>query len=354
MNKFCSSSNKVSTHYITWLFSFWIWRRRCLKFAWFWPCGALPLGPHGGHTYYLNNFESPTPKDDSCQVWLKSNHAFSRRRWKCKKFTDENGRKRTAIAHSSLRLRWAKNADNRKKEEVKWVKYSSFTIHLTDWFNTITFTQMYSTWCMSVGVGMDLYRHSEMTYGGGGVVAPAKWSKKKKKKKKKVQTFLCVLCSLYICRSAWRVWIQKQISIFINLRYLWLKMLKNKENNKKICHIFHHNFKNIPCYVMSEVSLKRVYFALFDDGLTLKTLKMFFIGFWIQTLHICIQITTLVGTDLIFLLVSYPICTPPPPRHPYSFCSLCHSSKWRAVIFSERKLSNCSMQPHKAYIFHSM
>ena len=132
MNNFCSSSNKVSTHYITWLFSFWIWRRRCLKFAWFWPFGALPLGPHGGHTYYLNNFESPTPKDDSCQVWLKSNHAFSRRRWECKKFTDDgrrttddgrrtthdarrttdDGRKRMAIAHSSLWLRWAKNAQN--------------------------------------------------------------------------------------------------------------------------------------------------------------------------------------------------------------------------------------------------
>ena len=92
MNNFCSSSNKVSTHYITWLFSFWIWRRRCLKFAWFWPFRALPLGPHGGHTYYLNNFDSPTPKDDSCQVWLKSNHAFSRRRWKCKKFTDDGRR----------------------------------------------------------------------------------------------------------------------------------------------------------------------------------------------------------------------------------------------------------------------
>ena len=81
MNNFCSSSNKVSTHYITWLFSFWIWRRRCLKFAWFWPFGALPLAPHGGHTYYLNNFESPTPKDDSCHFWLKSNYAFSKRRW---------------------------------------------------------------------------------------------------------------------------------------------------------------------------------------------------------------------------------------------------------------------------------
>ena len=69
------------------------------------------------------------------------------------------------------------------------------------------------------------------------------------------------------------------ISIFINLRYLRLKLLKHKENNKKVCHISHHNFKNIPCYVMSEVSLKRFYFPLFDDGLTFKTLKLAFIGF---------------------------------------------------------------------------
>ena len=147
MNNFCSSSNKVSTHYITWLFSFWIWRRRCLKFAWFWPFGALPLGPHGGHTYYLNNFESPTPKDDSCQVWLKSNHAFSRRRWKCKKFTDDgrrttddarrtthdgrrttdDGRKRMAIAHSSLRLRWAKKW-KRKHNELNLNGHSTMVL----------------------------------------------------------------------------------------------------------------------------------------------------------------------------------------------------------------------------------
>ena len=43
-----------------------------------WPLGALCLG---GRKYYMNNFESPAPKDDSCQVWLKSDHAFSRRRW---------------------------------------------------------------------------------------------------------------------------------------------------------------------------------------------------------------------------------------------------------------------------------
>ena len=63
-----------------------------------------------------------------------------------------------------------------------------------------------------------------------------------------------------------------------NLRYLRLKLLKDKENNKKICHIFHHNFKNIPCYVMSEISLLFL-FALFDDGLTSKTLKLAFYRF---------------------------------------------------------------------------
>ena len=41
------------------------------------------------------------------------------------------------------------------------------------------------------------------------------------------------------------------------------------------------SFNNSPCYVMSEVSLKRFYFALFD-GLTLKTLKLAFICFCIQ------------------------------------------------------------------------
>ena len=80
-NNLYSSPKKVSTLYITWLFYLnWIWRRS-LKFAKFWPFGALPLGPHRSHMYHMNNFESPSPKDDSCHVWLKSDHAFSRRRW---------------------------------------------------------------------------------------------------------------------------------------------------------------------------------------------------------------------------------------------------------------------------------
>ena len=79
--------------------------------------------------------------------------------------------------------------------------------------------------------------------------------------------------------------LKTDIFIFINLRYLRLKLVENRDNNKKICHIFHHNFNNIPCYVMSEVSLKRFYIALFDDGVPLKTLKLAFIVFFIQTLQ---------------------------------------------------------------------
>ena len=45
---------------------------------------------------------------------------------------------------------------------------------------------------------------------------------------------------------------------------------------------------------MSELSLERFYFALFDDGLTLKTLKLAFIGFLIQTLHVYLHVMLLV------------------------------------------------------------
>ena len=85
-----------------------------------------------------------------------------------------------------------------------------------------------------------------------------------------------------------KIYAKTNISIFINLRYLRFKLLKNKENNKKVCYIF-HNFKNIPCYVTREVSLKRFYFALFDDGLiyTLKTLKLAYIGFAFKLFIYC-------------------------------------------------------------------
>ena len=46
---------------------------------------------------------------------------------------------------------------------------------------------------------------------------------------------------------------------FYQFEIFAIKAGEKQKNNKKICHIFHHNFKNIPCYVMSEVSLKRFY-----------------------------------------------------------------------------------------------
>ena len=79
MNNFCSSSK--STHYITWLFSFWIWRRRCLKFAWFCPLGPSPWAPMGATHTIWTTLNPPTPKDDSCHFCLIFNNAFSKRRW---------------------------------------------------------------------------------------------------------------------------------------------------------------------------------------------------------------------------------------------------------------------------------
>ena len=67
---------------------------------------------------------------------------------------------------------------------------------------------------------------------------------------------------------------KRVISILVNFRYLRFKLLKYKENNKKICNTFDHNFKNIPLYIMSNVSLERYYFVLYDGALTFKMSKM--------------------------------------------------------------------------------
>ena len=79
---------------------------------------------------------------------------------------------------------------------------------------------------------------------------------------------------------------KRVISYLVNLRYLRFKLLKYKENNKKICNTFDHNFKNIPLYIMSNVSLERYYFVLYDGALTLKMSKMALNAFCDKTLHI--------------------------------------------------------------------
>ena len=79
---------------------------------------------------------------------------------------------------------------------------------------------------------------------------------------------------------------KRVISILVNLRYLRFKLLKYTENNKKICNTFDHNFKNMPIYIMSNVSLERYYFVLYDGALTLKMSKMALKAFCDKTLHI--------------------------------------------------------------------
>jgi hypothetical protein len=59
----------------------WFWRRRFLKFfsVFLLFCYYLPL--EKGNPLHFNNLESPPPKDDLCQVWLKLAHWFWRRRF---------------------------------------------------------------------------------------------------------------------------------------------------------------------------------------------------------------------------------------------------------------------------------
>jgi hypothetical protein len=103
--------------YQVWLnLACWFWRRRFLKifsvFLLF--CYYLPL--ERGNPLHLNKLESPLPKDDLCQVWLKLAQRFWRRSRKCKSLqtdrqTDgqtDDGQTAIRIAHLSFQLRWAK------------------------------------------------------------------------------------------------------------------------------------------------------------------------------------------------------------------------------------------------------
>ena len=84
--------------------------------------------------------------------------------------------------------------------------------------------------------------------------------------------------------SIWRASPQNGLTPFLSI---WdIINLKYKENNKKICNTFDHNFKNIPLYIMRKVSLERYYFVLYDGALTLKMSKMALNSFCDETLHI--------------------------------------------------------------------
>jgi hypothetical protein len=97
-------------------------RMICTKFYWNWLaflkifskfllfCYYLPLGK--GVVLHLYNSESPLPKDDLYQLWLKLAQRFWRRSRKYKSLTDRHQtdrRRTTRKAHLSFQLMWAKN-----------------------------------------------------------------------------------------------------------------------------------------------------------------------------------------------------------------------------------------------------
>ena len=70
-----------------------------------------------------------------------------------------------------------------------------------------------------------------------------------------------------------------------------------------MCNTFDHNFKNIPLYIMSNVSLERYYFVLYDGALTLKMSKMALNAFCDKTLHMLTKQGYYLNKFLVFILI---------------------------------------------------
>jgi hypothetical protein len=98
----------------------WFWRRRFFKIFSVFLHFHYYLPLEKGNPLHLNKLETPPPKDDLCQVWLKLAQWFWRRSQKCKSSqTDwqtarwqdgqtDDGQPAIRIAHLSFQLRWAK------------------------------------------------------------------------------------------------------------------------------------------------------------------------------------------------------------------------------------------------------
>ena len=77
------------------------------------------------------------------------------------------------------------------------------------------------------------------------------------------------LTKMWVCaispyeRRYMQSFIAKRVnSILVNLRYFRFKLLKYKENNKKICNTFDQNFKNIPLYNNEKGIIRKVLFCI--------------------------------------------------------------------------------------------
>jgi hypothetical protein len=99
----------------------------------------------------LIKLESPLPKDDLCQVWLKLALWFWRRSRKCKSLQTNDGQKAIRIAHLSFQLRWT-NKNSVRMFILPW-KQKQFSKSLTLpskfnymylWFSLKTFCHMHT------------------------------------------------------------------------------------------------------------------------------------------------------------------------------------------------------------------
>ena len=80
LNKLESPSPKDNLCQVWLKLAQWFWRRRFLNFVNVFSQHPNYLPLEKGMALHLNKLESPSHKDDLCQVWLKLAHWFWRRR----------------------------------------------------------------------------------------------------------------------------------------------------------------------------------------------------------------------------------------------------------------------------------
>ena len=88
LNKYESPSPKDALCQVWLKLALLFLRRRFLKFVNVFSLFHYYLTLEKGGALHLNKLESSLPKDALCQVWLKLAQWFLRRRGKCEKFTD--------------------------------------------------------------------------------------------------------------------------------------------------------------------------------------------------------------------------------------------------------------------------
>jgi hypothetical protein len=84
LNKLEFPSSKDNLYQVSLNLAYWFWRRRFLKIFNVYLLFRYYLPLEKGYPLHLNKHESPSPKDDLCQFWLKLAQWFWRRSRKCK------------------------------------------------------------------------------------------------------------------------------------------------------------------------------------------------------------------------------------------------------------------------------